>query len=111
MFKYKSAHYTFGILVFKYEVNLELEESCFIALILVVSVNWRRLETRHEISEYHIPRFPSSLCVVLFIFKPVFICVHSENVDTNWPENGVFSHLIPKQNGFSPPRASCPQGP
>ena len=87
MFKYKSAHYTFGILVFKYEVNLELEESCFIALILVVSVNWRRLETRHEISEYHIPRFPSSLCVVLFIFKPVFICVHSENADTNWPEN------------------------
>ena len=25
--------------------------------------------------------------------------------------NGVFSHLIPRQNGFSPPRASCPQGP
>ena len=26
-------------------------------------------------------------------------------------KNGVFSHLIPRQNGFSPPRASCPQGP
>ena len=25
--------------------------------------------------------------------------------------NGVFSHLIPRQNGFSPPRASCPRGP
>ena len=41
-----------------------------------------RGEGRHEISgplEYHIKIFPSSLYVVPFIFKAVFICVHSEN--------------------------------
>ena len=45
---------------------------------------------RHEISgplEYHIQIFPSSLYVVPFNFKPVFICVQSENADENWLEN------------------------
>ena len=35
----------------------------------------------------HIQIFNSSLCVVPFIFKPVFVCVHTENADENWLEN------------------------
>ena len=45
---------------------------------------------RHEISgplENHVQRFPSSLYMVTFISKPVFVCMHSENADKNWLEN------------------------
>ena len=48
------------------------------------------IQIRYEISgplEYHIQRFPSSLYVAPFIFKPIFVRLPNENAAENWLEN------------------------
>ena len=47
---------------------------------------WSRYEITGPL-EYHIQRFLSSLYVVTLIFKPVFVCMHSEKADESWLEN------------------------